>query len=121
MRDTMLMPATAGVAVAAGGDVQQHTADAVQALAAEAGRTVEEDLPEVPGAAGDLGDAESADGLAPQEHGKQDAEADALAQGGGRACAAVPKPRPKMKTGSSTMLSTPPVTRPIMAKLALPS
>ena len=43
------------------------------------------DLPEVPGAAGDLGDAESADGLAPQEHGKQDAEADALAQSGGRA------------------------------------
>ena len=33
----------------------------------------------------------------------------------------VPMPRPKMKTGSSTMLSTPPVTRPIMAKLALPS
>ena len=59
--------------IVAGGDVQQHAADAVQALTAEAGRTVEEDQPEVPGAAGDLGDAESADGLAPQEHGKHDA------------------------------------------------
>ena len=34
---------------------------------------------------------------------------------------AVPSPNPKMNTGSSTIFSTPPVTRPIMAKLALPS
>ena len=33
----------------------------------------------------------------------------------------VPILNTKMKSGSSTMLSTPPVTRPIMAKLALPS
>ena len=33
----------------------------------------------------------------------------------------VPMPNPKMNTGSSAMFSKPPVTRPIMAKLALPS
>ena len=77
-----------GIAVAAGRDVQQHTADAVQALTAKAGCTVEEDEAEVPGAAGDFRDAELAHRPAPQEHGQQDTEADALAQSGGNTCAA---------------------------------
>ena len=34
---------------------------------------------------------------------------------------AVPSPNTNMNSGSSAMFSTPPVTRPIMAKLALPS
>ena len=34
---------------------------------------------------------------------------------------AVPRLKPNIKMGSSTMFSTPPVTRPIMAKFALPS
>ena len=33
----------------------------------------------------------------------------------------VPIPSPKIKTGSRAMLRMPPVTRPTMAKLALPS
>ena len=32
-----------------------------------------------------------------------------------------PMPSPKMNSGSSAMFNRPPVTRPIMAKLALPS
>ena len=74
--------------MAAGCDVQQHTADAVQALTAKAGCTVEEDEAEVPGAAGDFRDAELAHRPAPQEHRQQDAEADALAQSSGDTCAA---------------------------------
>ena len=38
-----------------------------------------------------------------------------------RPAPAVPMPSPKMNSGSSAMFSRPPVTRPIMAKLALPS
>ena len=38
-----------------------------------------------------------------------------------RPAPAVPMPSPKMNSGSSAMFSKPPVTRPIMAKLALPS
>ena len=34
---------------------------------------------------------------------------------------AVPSPNTNMNSGSSAMFNTPPVTRPIMAKLALPS
>ncbi len=48
-----------GVAVLAGGNVQQHTANAVQALTAEAGGTVGKDEQVVARRAGDLGDAES--------------------------------------------------------------
>ena len=72
-----------GVAVAAGGKVQQHAADAVQTLTAKAGRTAQQDAAEIAGLAGDGRKAELADRFAPQEHGQQDAEADALAQGGG--------------------------------------
>ena len=75
-----------GVAIAAGGNVQQHAADALQALTAKAGRTAHQDHAELPRFAGDGSNAELADGFAPQEHGQQDAEADALAQSRGNAC-----------------------------------
>ena len=77
-----------GVAVAAGGNVQQHAADAVQALPAKAGGAVEKDLGKIPPAAGDGRELELADGAASQKHGQQDAKADALAQGRGKARAA---------------------------------
>ena len=34
---------------------------------------------------------------------------------------AVPRPSPNMNSGSRAMFSSPPVTRPIMARFALPS
>ena len=73
------------VTVIAGGDVQQHAADALQALAAKAGRAADQNHAELPGFTGDGGDAELADRFAPQEHGQQDAKADGLAEGGGDA------------------------------------
>ena len=73
------------VTIAAGGDVQQHSANTVQALTAKAGHTSHQDGAELRRAAGDCRDPELADRFAPQEHGQQDAEADGLAQGRGKA------------------------------------
>ena len=74
------------VAIAAGGDVQQHAADAVQTLTAKAGSTADQDHAKLPCFAGDGMDAELADRLAPQEHGQQDEKADRLAESRGDAC-----------------------------------
>ena len=64
----MLMPSHGGVAVAAGGDVQQHPADAVQTLTAKAGRAACKDLQKLTRLPGDGGKLELADRFAPQEH-----------------------------------------------------
>ncbi len=49
--------------------------------------------------AGDGRNAELADRFAPQEHGQQDAEADALAQSGGNTCAGGAQPEAEHKDG----------------------
>ena len=72
-----------GIAVAAGGDVQQHTADAVQPLSAKAGRAACKDLQKLARVPGDGGKPELADGFAPQEHIQQNTKADGLAESGG--------------------------------------
>ena len=75
-----------GIAIAAGGNVQQHAADALQALTAKAGRAAHQDHAELPRFTGDGSNTELTDGFAPQEHGQQDAEADALAESRSNAC-----------------------------------
>ena len=72
-----------GIAVAAGGNVQQHPADAVQSLTAKAGRAACKDLQKLARLPGDGGKPELADRFAPQEHIQQNAKADGLAEGGG--------------------------------------
>ena len=74
-----------GVAVAAGGNVQQHPADAVQTLTAKAGRAACKDLQKLARLPGDGRKPELADRFAPQEHIQQNAKADGLAEGGGNA------------------------------------
>ena len=71
------------VAIAAGGDVQQHSANAVQALTAKAGHTSHQDGAELRRAVGDCRDPELADRFAPQEHIQQNAKADGLTEGSG--------------------------------------
>ena len=69
-----------GVTITPGGNVQQHTADAVQTLTAKTGKTGEENGAELLRAACDRRNLKLADGFSTKEHRKQDAEADGLTQ-----------------------------------------
>ena len=84
-----------GIAIAAGGNVQQHPADAVQPLTAKAGRAACKDLQKLARLAGDGGKPELADRFAPQEHIQQNAKADGLAEGGGDTGTGSAQPKPE--------------------------
>ena len=84
-----------GIAVAAGGNVQQHPADAVQPLTAKAGCAACKDLQKLARLPGDGGKPELADRFAPQEHIQQNAKADGLAEGGGDTGTGSAQPQPE--------------------------